>query len=44
MGHDPGQICIDLTKEFGEPFYDRVEGASYPGSKGIVDKALPTEC
>ena len=26
MGRDPGEVYRDLTREFGEPFYDRVEG------------------
>jgi phosphoglucomutase len=41
MGHDPGQIYIDLTKEFGEPFYDRVEAPATQDQKELLTKLSP---
>jgi phosphoglucomutase len=32
-GKDPGEIYNDLTKEFGEPFYDRIEAKATPEQK-----------
>ncbi|MFZ1799731.1 MAG: hypothetical protein WAU24_07685, partial [Chitinophagaceae bacterium] len=33
IGRDPGKIYNDLTNEFGEPFYDRIEAKATPGQK-----------
>ena len=33
MGRDPGEIYHELTREFGEPVYDRVEAAATPDQK-----------
>ncbi|HUZ59321.1 MAG TPA: phosphoglucomutase (alpha-D-glucose-1,6-bisphosphate-dependent) [Hanamia sp.] len=33
MGKDPGKIYNDLTKEYGEPFYDRIEAKATPEQK-----------
>jgi phosphoglucomutase len=30
MGRDPGEIYHELTREFGEPAYDRVEAPATP--------------
>uniref|UniRef100_E6QU06 Phosphoglucomutase n=1 Tax=mine drainage metagenome TaxID=410659 RepID=E6QU06_9ZZZZ len=32
-GRDPGEIYAELTNEFGEPFYDRVEASATPEQK-----------
>ncbi len=32
-GTDPGKLYNDLTREFGEPFYDRVEAKATPAQK-----------
>jgi phosphoglucomutase len=32
-GRDPGEIYRDLTAEFGEPVYDRVEASATPEQK-----------
>ena len=34
MGRDPGEIYRELTREFGEPIYDRVEAPGNSGAKG----------
>jgi len=36
MGRDPGEIYHELTREFGEPAYDRVEAAATPAQKEIL--------
>jgi phosphoglucomutase len=40
-GRDPGEIYRDLTEEFGEPFYDRVEAPATPGEKAALAKLSP---
>jgi phosphoglucomutase len=40
-GRDPGEIYLDLTREFGEPAYDRVEAAATPGQKAKLAKLSP---
>ncbi len=37
-GKDPGIIYNELTKEFGEPFYDRVEATATPEQKVKLKK------
>ncbi len=38
MGRDPGEIYRELTREFGEPVYDRVEAPATPGQKEMLEK------
>ena len=38
MGRDPGEIYGDLTREFGEPFYDRVDAPATPEQKKALGK------
>ena len=40
MGRDPGEIYRDLTREFGEPVYDRVEAPATPEQKEAAGEAL----
>jgi len=37
-GRDPGEIYRDLTRQFGEPFYDRVEAPATPEQKEILER------
>jgi phosphoglucomutase len=41
MGRDPGEIYQDLTREFGEPAYDRVEAPATPDQKKLLAKLSP---
>jgi phosphoglucomutase len=41
MGRDPGQIYNDLTREFGEPAYDRIEAPATPEQKKLLAKLSP---
>jgi len=38
MGHDPGEIYGELTREFGEPAYDRIEAPATPEQKERLAK------
>jgi phosphoglucomutase len=43
MGHDPGEIYHELTREFGEPAYDRVEAPTTPDQKKLLAKLSPEQ-
>jgi phosphoglucomutase len=43
MGRDPGQIYSELTNEFGDPVYDRVEAPATPEQKELLIKLSPTQ-
>ena len=43
MDRDPGEIYGDLTREFGEPVYDRVEAPATPEQKEILGKLSPEQ-
>jgi phosphoglucomutase len=40
-GRDPGEIYRELTREFGEPVYDRVEAPATPEQKAILENLSP---
>ena len=41
MGRDPGEIYQKLTREFGEPVYDRIEAPATPDQKELLAKLSP---
>jgi phosphoglucomutase len=43
MGRDPGKIYSDLTREFGEPVYERVEASATPEQKAVLEKLSPEQ-
>jgi phosphoglucomutase len=43
MGRDPGEIYRELTREFGEPAYDRVEAPATPEQKELLAKLSPSQ-
>ncbi|MGB6198004.1 MAG: phosphoglucomutase (alpha-D-glucose-1,6-bisphosphate-dependent), partial [Candidatus Acidiferrales bacterium] len=43
MGRDPGEIYQDLTHEFGEPAYDRVDAPATPEQKALLAKLSPQQ-
>ena len=43
MGRDPGEIYRELTREFGEPLYDRVEAPATPEQKELLEKLSPQQ-
>jgi phosphoglucomutase len=42
-GRDPGEIYRELTREFGEPLYDRVEAPATPEQKELLKKLSPQQ-
>ncbi len=43
MGRDPGELYGELTREFGEPVYDRVEAPATPEQKKILAQLSPRQ-
>ena len=43
MGRDPGEIYRELTREFGQPVYDRVEAPATPEQKELLAKLSPKQ-
>jgi len=43
MGRDPGEIYRELTGEFGEPVYDRVEASATPAQKKMLAQLSPQQ-
>jgi phosphoglucomutase len=43
MDRDPGEIYHKLTREFGEPLYDRVEAPATPDQKKLLAKLAPQQ-
>jgi phosphoglucomutase len=43
MGRDPGEIYRDLTRELGEPVYDRVDAPATPQQKKMLAKLSPQQ-
>jgi len=42
-GRDPGEICHELTRELGEPVYDRVEAPATPEQKKLLAQLSPQQ-
>jgi phosphoglucomutase len=43
MGRDPGELYAELTREFGEPAYDRVEATASPEQKEALRNLSPKQ-
>ena len=43
MGRDPGEIYKELTREFGDPAYDRIEAPATPDQKKLLTKLSPEQ-
>ena len=43
MGRDPGELYNELTREFGESFYDCVEVPATPEQKNLLAKLSPKQ-
>jgi phosphoglucomutase len=43
MGRDPGELYGDLTREFGDPLYDRVEAPATPDQKRALAALSPEQ-
>jgi len=42
-GKDPAQLYQDLTKEMGEPVYERIDAVATPEQKAILSKLSPAQ-
>jgi phosphoglucomutase len=42
-GRDPGQLYQDLTHEFGDPVYERIDSPATPEQKQILSKLAPSD-
>ena len=42
-GADPGELYGDLTREFGEPLYDRIEAPATPDQKELLARLSPEQ-
>ena len=40
-GRDPGELYQDLTQEFGDPVYERIDAPATPEQKAILQKLSP---
>ena len=43
MGRDPGEIYRELTHQFGEPVYERIDAPATPEQKAILAKLSPEQ-
>jgi phosphoglucomutase len=43
MGRDPGEIYRELTSEFGDPLYERIDAPATPAQKAILQKLSPDQ-
>jgi phosphoglucomutase len=43
MDRDPGEVYRELTREFGEPVYERVEASATPEQKEILGRLSPQQ-
>ena len=43
MERDPGEIYRDLTREFGEPVYERIDAPATPEQKAVLAKLSPEQ-
>ncbi|MGB7538948.1 MAG: phosphoglucomutase (alpha-D-glucose-1,6-bisphosphate-dependent) [Anaerolineales bacterium] len=43
MGRDPGEIYRELTREFGEPVYERIDAPATPEQKAALAKLAPEQ-
>ena len=43
MGRDPGEIYLELTREFGAPAFERVDAPATPAQKALLAKLSPQQ-
>jgi phosphoglucomutase len=43
MGCDPGEIYRDLTREFGDPFYERIDAPATAEQKAVLARLSPEQ-
>jgi phosphoglucomutase len=43
MGKDPGEIYSELTRELGDPVYERIDAPATPEQKAVLEKLSPAD-
>jgi phosphoglucomutase len=43
MGQDPGEVYRELTREFGEPIFERIDAAATPAQKKLLSRLTPQQ-
>lgn len=43
MGRDPGELYRELTRQFGEPVYERIDAPATPAQKAMLSKLSPDQ-
>jgi phosphoglucomutase len=43
MGRDPGEIYRDLTRDLGEPVYERIDASATPEQKATLERLSPSD-
>jgi phosphoglucomutase len=42
-GRDPGELYRDLTREFGDPIYERIDAPATPDQKALLQRLSPKQ-
>lgn len=42
-GRDPGQLYLDLTRDLGNPVYERIDAPATPAQKSVLKKLAPQQ-
>ena len=42
-GRDPGELYRELTREFGDPVYERIDAPATPEQKALLEKLAPEQ-
>jgi phosphoglucomutase len=42
-GKDPGQLYSELTAQFGDPVYERIDAPADPAQKAVLEKLSPSD-
>jgi phosphoglucomutase len=42
-GHDPGELYRDLTRQFGDPVYERIDAPATPEQKTVLQRLSPEQ-
>ena len=43
LGRDPGEVYGELTREFGEPVYERIDAPATPEQKAVLQRLSPEQ-
>jgi phosphoglucomutase len=43
LGKDPGEIYRELTRELGEPVYERIDAPAMPEQKSVLTRLSPSD-